>query len=116
MTSGRKDADAVRRLPESHTRLTSKGQLVLPKRVRETLGWRQGTRLRVERLAGAVKLTAERDLGALIDELAGSLAHLDLLAARDADRRLEREREAHKQRRLAQRLKEAPGGGAHRGR
>ncbi|MBI5479909.1 MAG: AbrB/MazE/SpoVT family DNA-binding domain-containing protein [Deltaproteobacteria bacterium] len=43
-------------MPEE-TRLTSKGQVVIPKKVRERLRWRPGTRLQVHALpGGAVEL------------------------------------------------------------
>ncbi|MBI3184358.1 MAG: AbrB/MazE/SpoVT family DNA-binding domain-containing protein [Myxococcales bacterium] len=42
---------------DSETKLTSKGQVVIPKAVRERLRWKPGTRLRVETLEeGAVVL------------------------------------------------------------
>ena len=39
------------------TRVTTKGQIVIPKPIRDQLGWRSGTRLRIETLSdGAVRL------------------------------------------------------------
>jgi AbrB family looped-hinge helix DNA binding protein len=45
-------------LMKSATRVTSKGQVVIPKRVREELQWASGTQLAVEIMdGGAVRLT-----------------------------------------------------------
>jgi AbrB family looped-hinge helix DNA binding protein len=59
------------------TRLTSKGQVVIPKAVRDRMKWKIGTRLQVEATDdGAVVLRPERregDIDALIDEVSGCL-------------------------------------------
>lgn len=46
----------------TETKLTTKGQIVIPKPIRERLGWRSGTRLRVETLSDeAIRLEALAD-------------------------------------------------------
>ena len=42
----------------SRTRISSKGQVVIPKDVRERHGWKEGTELEVEDAANAVTLRA----------------------------------------------------------
>lgn len=39
-----------------HTKVSAKGQVVIPKSVREELDWPPGTRLEVEKVGGAVTL------------------------------------------------------------
>jgi AbrB family looped-hinge helix DNA binding protein len=73
------------------TRMTSKGQVVIPKPVREQLRWVSGTQLAVEILGdGAVRLTplAAEDS---IDSLYGCLKDLpgDPVAALEAEHRAE---------------------------
>lgn len=79
---------------KSATRLTSKGQVVIPKPVRDHLAWRAGTRLRVEVVEGdALVLRREGPapgVDALIDELSGCLAG----AGRDPLRELEADHRA----------------------
>ena len=60
-----------------HTRVSSKGQMIIPKRVRQALGLKQGTELAVELLAGggfAVRPKAT-DRVAQVRSIAGMLAH-----------------------------------------
>ena len=46
----------------NETRITSKGQIALPRPVREKLGWRPGTRLRIDMLRdGSVRLRPTPD-------------------------------------------------------
>jgi AbrB family looped-hinge helix DNA binding protein len=83
------------------TRLTSKGQVVIPKPVREQLRWASGTRLAVEILGdGSVRLTpvAAEDS---IDALFGCLQDLpeDPVAALEAEHRAEIEADERRQRR-----------------
>lgn len=70
--------------------MTSKGQVVLPKPVREQLRWVAGTQLEVEVVAGAVRLTplAAEDP---IDAPYGCLKNLprDPLADLEAEHRAE---------------------------
>jgi len=81
------------------TRVTSKGQVVIPKLVREQLRWVSGTQLAVEILGdGAVRLTplAAKDS---IDILFGCLQDLpgDPVAALEAEHRAEIEADERRQ-------------------
>ena len=76
---------------KSATRVTSKGQVVIPKPVRERLRWASGTRLSVEILAGgAVRLTPLKAENS-IDSLYGCLKDLprDPLADLEAEHQAE---------------------------
>jgi AbrB family looped-hinge helix DNA binding protein len=69
-------------VPSSRTgRPTSKGQVVIPKAVRDRMKWKAGTRLQVEATDdGAVVLRPgerEGDIDALIDQLSGCLNGFD---------------------------------------
>lgn len=44
----------------AQTKVSAKGQIVIPKSVRDELDWPAGTRLEVERIGGAVTLRAIR--------------------------------------------------------
>ena len=80
------------------TRLTSKGQVVIPKPVRDRLRWRTGTRLEVEALPdGALHLTPAADDP--IARLAGCLRDGDPLADLEAEHRAEVDRDARQRRR-----------------
>jgi AbrB family looped-hinge helix DNA binding protein len=86
------------------TRLTSKGQVVIPKPVREQLRWASGTQLAVEIMGdGAVRLTPLAALAAkdAIDSLYGCLKDLpgDPIAALEAEHRAEIEADERYQRR-----------------
>jgi AbrB family looped-hinge helix DNA binding protein len=86
---------------KSATRLTSKGQVVIPKPVREELRWLSGTELAVEVMGdGAVRLTP-LEAGNPIDTLYGCLQDLsrDPLADLEAEHRAEIEADARWQRR-----------------
>jgi AbrB family looped-hinge helix DNA binding protein len=78
------------------TTVSSKGQMVIPARIRETLGIKAGTRIAVHIERGRVVLDPETLSAKLrkIDEMRGCTAGLpsgtDMLLE---DRRLERERE-----------------------
>ncbi|MGQ0510518.1 MAG: AbrB/MazE/SpoVT family DNA-binding domain-containing protein [Betaproteobacteria bacterium] len=60
-----------------HTRVSSKGQMIIPKRVREALGLKQGTELSVELLPGGgfTARTKAADPAAEVRNIAGMLAH-----------------------------------------
>jgi AbrB family looped-hinge helix DNA binding protein len=81
---------------KSETHLTSKGQVVIPKAVRDRLNWRTGMRLDVETLEdGAVVLrpetTVAQDIDELIDQVSGFLGRVkgDPLRDLEADHRAE---------------------------
>ena len=59
------------------TRVSSKGQMIIPKRVRQALGLKQGTELAVELLAGGGFAARPKatDRVAQVRSLAGMLAH-----------------------------------------
>jgi AbrB family looped-hinge helix DNA binding protein len=83
------------------TRVTSKGQVVIPKPVREQLRWASGTQLAVEIIGGgAVRLTplAAADP---VDALYGCLKDLprDPLADLEAEHQAEIEADERRQRR-----------------
>jgi AbrB family looped-hinge helix DNA binding protein len=70
------------------TRVTSKGQVVIPKPVRSRLRWRPGTRLSVEEQKdGSVVLRPIEQ--AEPDRLYGRLAGLDLLGDLETEHRAE---------------------------
>lgn len=77
------------------TRITSKGQVVIPKAVRERMKWKPGTRLKVEATDDrAVVLRQDDtrdDIEAALDALAGCLAGYDRdpIAELEADHRAE---------------------------
>ena len=80
------------------TRLTSKGQVVIPKPVRDRLRWRTGTRLEVEALPdGALRLAPTAD--GPIARLAGCLRDGDPLTDLEAEHRAEVDRDARWRRR-----------------
>ncbi len=82
---------------KTETHLTSKGQVVIPKEVRERMKWKPGTRLEVEATEeGAVILRPhEGGLDAILDELARTFDGYegDPLAELEADHRMEIERD-----------------------
>jgi AbrB family looped-hinge helix DNA binding protein len=45
----------------AQTRVSAKGQIVIPKTVRDELGWPAGTRLQIEKVGGAVTLRPVRN-------------------------------------------------------
>lgn len=58
----------------ARTRLSSKGQVIIPKAVRERRGWRPGAELEVEdRSEGVVLRPAREFAGTNIDEVFGCL-------------------------------------------
>src|SRR5262249_21285501 len=83
------------------TRLTSKGQVVIPKAVRDRLRWAPGTELAVEEVGtGAVRLSALATADP-IDRMYGCLraAPRDPLAELEAEHRAEIEADEHRRRR-----------------
>ena len=60
-----------------NTRVSSKGQMIIPKRVREALGLKKGTELAVELLAGGGFAARPKatDRVAQVRSIAGMLAH-----------------------------------------
>lgn len=86
---------------KSATRVTSKGQVVIPKLVREKLRWTPGTQLAVEIMGGgAVRLTLFEAEDS-IETLYGCLKDLprDPLADLEAEHRAEIAADEHWQRR-----------------
>ncbi|MBV9883606.1 MAG: AbrB/MazE/SpoVT family DNA-binding domain-containing protein [Sphingomonadaceae bacterium] len=83
----------------AETKVSAKGQVVIPKAVRDELAWPEGTRLRVERVGGAVTLRPiEARRGTLtVEEFVArrpkyegpplSLEEMDALTAREMRRR-----------------------------
>ncbi len=71
--------------------LSSKGQLVLPKSVREALHLSAGARLKVE--VSGQKIVLEQVTISPIDELSGMFAGVDFLSALEAEHREELEAE-----------------------
>ena len=59
------------------TRVSSKGQMIIPKRVREALGLKKGTELAVELLleGGFAARPKATDLAAQVRSIAGTLSH-----------------------------------------
>ena len=58
------------------TRLSSKGQIVLPKEIRERSGWRTGSEVSVEEVAGGVLLKlAAGPQDVSIDDLLGCVRY-----------------------------------------
>lgn len=69
------------------TRMTSKGQVVIPKEARDRLRWRAGARLDVEVGSGVVVLRAARAKQDPIDRAFGFLDRGDPLAALEIEHR-----------------------------
>lgn len=60
--------------PRQTTVVSTKGQMILPKAVRERLGWGPGTRLTVEEAGGRVTLKPESPFeSTTFEEIAGCL-------------------------------------------
>ncbi len=80
---------------KAETRLTSKGQVVIPKPIRDRMKWRPGTRLRVEATSDAAVVLRREGRGsgldALIDQVSGCLKGYDRdpIAELEADHRIE---------------------------
>jgi AbrB family looped-hinge helix DNA binding protein len=55
------------------TRLTSKGQVVIPKALRERMKWRKGTRLEIRESEGGLVLSPQATAAGTIDELLSQL-------------------------------------------
>jgi AbrB family looped-hinge helix DNA binding protein len=88
------------------TKLTTKGQVVIPKAIRDRLRWQPGTRLNVETLSsGGVLLTAARASarggadGDPIERAFGFLTHGDPVGDLEADHRAEIQADERRRRR-----------------
>jgi AbrB family looped-hinge helix DNA binding protein len=68
-------------------KLSSKGQLVIPKPIREALGLKKGTRFHVDVAEG--KIILEPETTSPIDALYGKYADADLLTDLEAEHRQE---------------------------
>ncbi|MBI5478817.1 MAG: AbrB/MazE/SpoVT family DNA-binding domain-containing protein [Deltaproteobacteria bacterium] len=85
------------------TRITSKGQVVIPKRIRDRLRWRPGTRLEVDELHdGGVRLAPPRapadEFERLLASVVGCLTDGDAIAALETEHRTEVARDARRRR------------------
>lgn len=71
-----------------NTRVSSKGQMIIPKRVREALGLKKGTELAVELLpeGGFAARPKATDLVAQVGSVAGMLAHRGKRMSRTRER------------------------------
>ena len=80
------------------TRLTTKGQVVIPKAIRGKLRWRPGTRLRVVTDVERVTLDPIHgsSVAAWLDEIGGSLTRGDPLSDLEAEHHAEVERDARR--------------------
>ncbi len=72
--------------------LTSKGQVTIPKGVRDRLGLRTGDRLAFEFEGNSVRLTVEKGKG--LEDLKGSLPATREYPGKEAERRAAREHAA----------------------
>jgi AbrB family looped-hinge helix DNA binding protein len=66
----------------STTTLSSKFQIVIPKEIRDQMGWGAGQKLQAIAMNGRVELVAERPIG----ELRGFLSGISSEVPRDEDR------------------------------
>ncbi|RLB54148.1 MAG: AbrB family transcriptional regulator [Deltaproteobacteria bacterium] len=76
---------------KAETQITSKGQVVIPKQVREYLRWRPGTRLCVEVAGdgGVVLRRQQDDFEDLLEQLSGCLEEGNPLAELESEHRAE---------------------------
>ncbi|MBI2895638.1 MAG: AbrB/MazE/SpoVT family DNA-binding domain-containing protein [Deltaproteobacteria bacterium] len=83
------------------THLSNKGQIVIPKQIRDRLDWRAGMRLEVEAFddGTAVLRPEPYDLDSLMDQLAGCLSEGDPIAEPEAEHRAEVEEDERRRRR-----------------
>jgi AbrB family looped-hinge helix DNA binding protein len=80
------------------TRLSSKGQIIIPKALRDARGWQPGTAFEIEEVDGGVLLRAVRAFPITkLEDVSGSLvwngpartlADMDAAVAREAKRRV----------------------------
>lgn len=59
----------------ARVRLSTKGQLIIPKAIREPRGWGEGTELELEEEGDRVVLRAVRPLTTTVDDLLGCLPY-----------------------------------------
>ena len=84
-------------------KLSSKGQLVVPKEIREALGLHPGAELNVELVAGRIILRPVVDKEKAyraIDRLYGMFSDVDLLSALEDEHKWEIERETSREQSL----------------
>ena len=72
--------------------VSSKGQIAIPKRIRESLGLATGTRLNLEIRGRELVLTKTADW----HDMVGSIRGVNLVAALEEDRKLDRNLEDHR--------------------
>jgi AbrB family looped-hinge helix DNA binding protein len=85
---------------EAHTRLTTKGQVVIPQPVRSRLAWKPGTRLRVvaddARRSVTLSLEAHAQPSAWLEDVAGCVKGGDPVGDLEAEHKKEVERNARR--------------------
>jgi AbrB family looped-hinge helix DNA binding protein len=74
----------------------TKGQVVLPKELRERHGIRPGDEVVFDDAGGDITIRRAKTKAQILDELVGSMAGSGLLEAYTEEKRLEREREERK--------------------
>ncbi len=81
----------------SPTRLTSKGQVVIPRALRQRLGWKPGTKLQAETAGKSVTLRRMRGgkAAAWLEEVAGCVTQGDPVGSLEQEHRREVESDAH---------------------
>jgi AbrB family looped-hinge helix DNA binding protein len=85
---------------QAHTRLTTKGQVVIPQPIRSRLAWKPGTRLRVvadeKDRSVTLSLEGRAHPSAWLGDIAGCVRRGDPVADLEAEHRTEVERDARR--------------------
>lgn len=74
----------------------AKGQVVLPKELRDRHGIRPGDEVVFDEVGGDITIRRAKSKAQILDELTGSMAGSDLLGAYMNEKRLDRERDERK--------------------